>query len=143
MRSFAEMLGDVGDPGVGVTHTPNFQPSPNSEPVGALTGAPPRTRAYQARVIPAAAVGQDAPTQIVFASRENRIALLLAPTVGFTIYVGDEGVTPNTGFPLPAGQPWEVPLVGRQALYAVTDSPVFLRLGVQVSTVLLADRERK
>lgn len=146
MRSFEDMIGNTGAPGMpGVRATPGFEPTPNSEPTGALTGAPPRSRAFQARVIPATAVGVNSqtPTRIAMATRENRIAILLAPAVGFTVYVGESGVTPQTGLPLPAGLPYEVLLVGNQELFAVTDAPVFIMVGVQISSVLLADRERK
>lgn len=146
MRSFDEMLGNTGSPGIpGTRATPGFEPTPNSEPTGALTGAPPRSRGFQARVIPATAVGvnRQTPTQIAMATRENRIVILLAPAVGFTVYIGESGVTPGIGLPLPAGLPYEYLLVGNQELFAVTDAPVFVQVGVQISSVLLADRERK
>lgn len=147
MRSFEEMLGDTGAPSIsaGVRATPGFEPTPNSEPTGSLTGAPPRSRAFQARVIPNSAVGvrRATPTQLAPATRENRIVNILAPAVGFTVYIGEAGVTPGTGFPVPPGVPYDYLLVGNQELFAVTDAPVYLQVGVQISSVLLADRERK
>lgn len=129
----------------GARATPGYQPTPNNEPLGALTGAPVRTilRSYQ--VIPASAVGVNGneATQIVPPTAANRLIVLLAPLVNFRIYVGESGVTPKTGFALPAGQPYDVILPGLQGLFAVTDAPVYLQLQVQISPILAAEQQRK
>jgi hypothetical protein len=138
-----------GGPGLGLIPgarvTPAFQPTPNSEPLGALTGAPVRTilRSYQ--IIPSSAVGArgNEATLIVPETAANRVIILLAPTVNFRIYVGDSGVNPGIGFALPPGQPYETILPGLQGLYAVTDAPVFLRLQVQIAPILYAEQQRK
>ncbi|OHD23639.1 MAG: hypothetical protein A2Y38_01420 [Spirochaetes bacterium GWB1_59_5] len=138
----------VGNPAPGfpgVRTTPGFEPAPNAEPLGALTGAPPRTKFYSRPVIPAVAVGVggNEATQIVDGTAANRVAVLLAPDVGFTIFIGPSGVSPATGLALPPGQPYEAILVGLQDLYAVSNAPVWLPLQVQVAPVLMAERERK
>jgi hypothetical protein len=153
MRSFGDMLGrghggggsDLANPAPGlpgVRATPNvYEPAPNAEPVGANTGAPPQTQ-FTSRLVVPASVGKG-PTQLVGPSPENRVALITAPAVGFTVYIGDASVTPDTGLPLTPGIPVEALLVGLQPLYAVTDAPVYLRVGLQISIVLAAERQRK
>lgn len=120
-------------------------PSPNSEPLGALTGAPPRTRFYSTNVIPSSAVGmsRQEPTRIVDGAAPNRVVILTAPIIGFTIYIGDASVTPQNGLALVGGLAYEAILPGLQDLYAVTDAPVYLPLQVQIAAVLLAERQRK
>lgn len=138
-----------GNPGplisAGVRATPAFQPTPNSEPLGALTGAPVRTifRSYQ--IIPASAVGAggNEAVLIVPPTAANRVISLLAPAVNFRIYIGDSGVTPQNGYALPPGQPYETVIPGLQDIYAVTDAPVFLRLQVQIAPILYAEQQRK
>jgi hypothetical protein len=129
----------------GARLTPTWQPTPNSEPAGALTGAPIRTifRSYQ--IIPASAVGVggNEATQIVPPTASNRLIVMLAPAVNFRIYIGESGVSPNTGFALPVGQPYDAILPGLQGLYAVTDAPVYLKLSVQISIILAAEQQRK
>lgn len=149
MRSFREMTGGgagpdaLGSPGLipGVRATPNvYEPVPNAEPAGANTGAPPRTRLYSRLVAPAST---RKPTLIVAGTPENRIAIITSPAIGFTVFVGDSaGVTPLDGLPLPPGLNYEIPLPGLQDLYAVTNSPAYVRVGVLVSIVLAAERQR-
>lgn len=149
MRTFGDMTGtgggNLGNPGAGipgVRATPNvYEPAPNAEPVGANTGAPPRTQFYSRLVVPA--VGAKEPTLLVAGTPENRVALITAPDVGFTVYIGDAGVSPLNGTPLTPGLNYEAILPGLQPLFAVTDAPVFLRVGVQVAIVLAAERQRK
>lgn len=138
----------LGDPGPligGSRHTPGYQPTPNSEPQGALTGAPVRTifRSYQ--IIPASAVGAtgNEATLIVPGTAGNRVISLLAPNVNFRIFIGDSGVTPLTGFALPPGQPYETVIPGLQDIFAVTDAPVYMRLQVQIASILFAEQQRK
>ncbi|MBV8721699.1 MAG: hypothetical protein JO277_06095 [Candidatus Eremiobacteraeota bacterium] len=138
----------VGNPGpgiVGVRATPAFTPTPNNEPMGALTGAPVRTTLRSYQIIPASAVGQGGreATLIVPPTASNRVAILLAPLVAFRIYIGGSGVTPQTGFALPQGQPYETILPGLQEIYAVTDAPIYLALQVQVAPILYAEQQRK
>jgi hypothetical protein len=155
MRSFGQMLGrghggggaDLGNPSPGiipgVRTTPNvYEPAPNAEPVGADTGAPPRTQFFSRLVVPASTTKDNA-TLLVLGTPENRVALITAPAVGFTVYIGDSGVSPDNGAPLTPGVPYEAILPGLQPLYAVTDAPVYLRVGVQVAIVLAAERQRK
>lgn len=136
--------GGISGPFAAVRQPQTLQPSPNSEPVGALTGAPPRTILRSVPIIPAAAVGVggNEATQIVPGTAPNRVVTLLAPFVNFRIYVGPSGVTPQTGFALPVGQPYVIELPGLQDLYAVTDAPVYLRVQVQIAVVLFAERQR-
>lgn len=143
------MAGGIGNPGpliaAGVRATPAFSPTPNSVPLGALTGAPVRTifRSYQ--IIPASAVGVggNEATLIVPPTAANRVISLLAPAVNFRIFIGDSGVSPGVGLALPAGQPYETIIPGLQGVYAVTDAPVFLVLQVQIAPILYAEQQRK
>lgn len=125
-------------PFVGTRVTPGYQPTPNSEPLGAETGAPVRPRYYSVAIRPGAA-----PTQIAPETRDNRIVTLLAPSVGFTVFIGDEGVSARIGYSMQGGVADDFPLVGFQALYAVTDAPVVLRVQVKIFPILLAERERR
>ncbi len=120
-----------------------------SRPLGWRTGAPPRTVLRATQVIPFAAVGKTAQgraqqaTQIVEADTASRSVVLTAPFVGFSIYVsGDSDVQPGNALRLPPGLPYEIPLVGHQGLFAVTDAPTYLTLNVQVAVYLIGDRER-
>lgn len=126
-----------GFPGVRVTPNQGYTPTPNSEPMGAETGTPVRTRWYSRPV----AVG--ASQIIVSGTRENKVALLTPPLVGFTFYVGEAGVTPDTGMALIPGQVTEFPMPGFQELWVVHDCPVSLRLQVQITPILAAERERR
>lgn len=148
MRSISDMLGTSGNvsggPALSVRATPGYQPAPNSEPLGAMTGAPPRTQFYSRPIIPASQLGAagGSPTLIVAGTAPNRVAILTAPLIGFTVYIGDAGVTPQNGLALTPGLNYEAVLVGLQELYAVTDAPVFVPLQIQVAPVLMAERER-
>jgi len=142
------MADGMGNPGPlipGTRATPGFRPTPNSEPLGALTGAPVRTifRSYQ--IIPASAVGSkgNEAVLIVPPTAANRVVSMLAPDVGFRIYIGESGVSPKTGFALPVGQPYEAVIPGLQGVYAVTDAPVYLTLQVQIAPILYAEQQRK
>lgn len=87
-------------------------------------------------------VGQ--PSCIVAGTRENRFITLTAPVVNFSIFIaGNEGVSLSNGIPLPPGLPYEVSLPGNQALFAVTDAPVYLRVRVQIAAALVGDLERR
>lgn len=149
MRNFGDIgrggeEGDLGSPGLvpGVRATPNrWEPTPNGEPAGANTGAPPRTRFFSMPVPPATSEG--APVQLVAPTPENRVVIITPPAVGFTIFVGDAGVSPKNGTALTPGLNYEVILPGLQALYAVTNAPVYLRVNVQVAIVLAAERQRE
>ncbi len=77
-------------------------------------------------------------------TRENRFVTLIAPAVGFTIYVGQtESVGVNNGLVLPPGQPYEISLPGKQALFLSSNAPVSLRVSVQIAAALAGDLERK
>ncbi len=130
---------DFGNPFVpGVRSTPGYQPTPNSEPMGSITGVPVRTRLYSVPLLPGSSV------QIVPPTRENRVALITTPAVGFTVYVAsDGGASADTGMALPAGQTTEVIIPGFQEIYAITDAPVTLRISIQIAPILLAERERR
>jgi hypothetical protein len=134
MADRASIGGSPGFPGARVN--PTWQPVPNSVPVGALTGAPVRTRFYSVQIPPSA-------TAIVQETPENRVAFLTAPLVGFRVYIGDAGVTTRRGLVLTPGLPYEALLVGGQDLWAVTDAPVLLTLNVQVSIIMAAEQQRR
>jgi hypothetical protein len=131
-------------PFAAVRQPQTLQPSPNSEPVGALTGAPVHTIFRSTPVIPASAVGTkgNEATLIVPPTAPNRVVTLLAPFVPFRIYIGGSGVSPQNGFALPVGQPYVAELPGLQGLYAVTDAPVYLTVQVQIALILFAERQR-
>lgn len=138
----------LGQPGPGAlaARSPSYQPVPNAVPAGANTGAPPRTKFYSRLVIPASAVGaagtNNVPTEIVPGTPENRIAYITAPSNSGTVYIGDASVTPQTGLPLVPGLPYPASLVGLQDLFAVTDAPTYVRVGVQVAIVLASEQAR-
>lgn len=129
------MSGPLGGLPVGFRATPNMQPAPNSVPVGALAGAPPRTKLYQQGITASAEL-------IVAGTAENRIVALTAPLVGWGIWIGGTGVTPKTGMQLPAGLAFDIPIIGLQELYAVTDAPITIPLQIMVSIILFAERQR-
>ena len=155
MRSLADILGEkgaaaFGDPGVGqalaaVSATPGSIAGAqvNSLPLGSLTGAPPQTQLRGYQIVPYGALGNgQQATRIVEPDLQNRVIILTAPFVAFSIWIGDSGVKPGD-FSLPPGLPYEVILPGRQPLYAVTDAPVYLPLRVQIASILMGERERK
>ena len=147
VRTFAELTAAManlkGSPGggldsshiIGVRTTPGYAPSPNSEALGSETGAPPRPR-YFSMAIPRGQTVLVAPP-----TRDNRVLFITAPNVGFTVFVGDDGLTTRNGFALLSGQQEEFPLVGFQGLYAMSNAPVLLRIQVAITTILLAERE--
>jgi hypothetical protein len=110
-------------------------------PFGSETGAPPFTRFRMYQVAPFG-FNLD-PTNIVEADRQARIVVLTAPLVGFTIYVGDPGVSPQNGFGIVPALPYEIIIPGNQNLYAITDAPVYVPLRVQISAVYVGGRERR
>ncbi len=125
----------AGNPFGGGRATPAFEPAPNSEPLGAKAGAPPRVRFFRAAIT-------DVAEEIVMGTSENRVVTLTAPAVGWSIYVGDQGVSPKTGMALPPGIPVTLQLVGLQSLRAVTDAPVPIPLQIVVAPILMAERQR-
>jgi hypothetical protein len=141
VRSFGDMGGGQAP---GTRATPQM-PTPNSEPLGSLTGAPPHVRFYSTSVIPYSAVGVKGtePTQIVPGTSPNRVVTLTAPLVMYTIYIGDSGVSPSNGLALTPGLSYDATLVGLQELFAVTDAPFYMRLQIQIAPILFAERERK
>lgn len=126
----------------GLRTSPGAVPGPQigSEPLGAQTGAPPRTQMLRVQVAPAS---QSEPTIIADAAPASRVVVLTAPFVNFTIFVGDANVQVNGGFALPVGLQYEFVLPGLQALYAITDAPVHLPLNVQIAAILVGDRQRR
>lgn len=148
-RSVSEMLGNrgLGTPATpGTRANPAWSPTPNAEPAGALTGAPPRTQSYSRQVVPYAAIAEGrvkAKTLLVVSEPTNRIAFLIGPAVGFSVFIGDASVTPANGFRIPAGQPFEYPLPGLQDLYAVTDAPCYVPVSIVISIILAAEQQRK
>lgn len=141
MRSFGEILGQPALDGVpgGVRAQPNVMPVPNTVPAGAQTGAPPRVQFFSRQVNPGSV---RKPTLIAAGTPENRVITITTPAVGFTVYLGDESVTTATGMGLPPGQTIDFPLVGLQAVYAVTDSPTYIPVQVCISIVLMAEQAR-
>jgi hypothetical protein len=118
-------------------NNPTWRPTPNSEPEGSMTGAPVRTVLRSVPLLPGVA------TIVASGTRENRVLLVTAPDVSFTVYLGDASVSPLTGYAIPAGQQIEVPLVGLQECWATTDAPVMLRVQIQISMILAAETERR
>lgn len=111
---------------------------PNSQPAGMLTGAPTRTQFLNVQITPGVA------TLIVPQTRENRFVTLLASISVFSIFIGDSaGISTLNGLALPNGLPFEVPLPGNQALYAVSDALVRLQLRVQIAPAITGDIERR
>lgn len=150
MRSMADILGapsDIGDAGVATAavNPPGGVGQVNSDPLGALTGAPPWARLNQVSVIPFVAVGTQGqvPTLIAARERQNRVIVVTAPLVGFSVFIGDSGVRPGYNFALPAGLPYDIIIPGGQELYAVTDAPTFLTVQVQDAPLLLGGTERR
>jgi hypothetical protein len=132
--------GEMGAPGVfpGTRVTPNYsQPTPNSEPLGSITGVPVRPRMYSVPVAPGAAM------QIIGETRENKIILLTPPDIGFTFFVGEGGVTPDVGMALLPGQSNELVVPGFMPVFAVHNCPFVLRINVFVGPILMAERERR
>jgi hypothetical protein len=81
---------------------------------------------------------------IVPATRENRFVTLTAPLILFSVYVnGEANFSTLSALSLPPGTAYEISLPGNQALYAVTDSPVFVSLRVQIASALAGDTERR
>jgi len=112
-------------------------PAPNSEPTGALNGVPPRTQLYRRGITQTA-------TQIVLGTPENRVVFLTAPVLAYTVWIGDSSVTPQLGIALTPGLTYDIPLIGLQELYAVSDAPMSrgIPLQIMVSIVLMAERQR-
>ena len=144
-RTFSELMAaSLRGGGLDAPHfssvrtTQGYTPAPNSEALGSETGAPPRPR-YFSMAIPS---GVDA-VLVAPPTRDNRVVFITSPNVGFTVFVGDDGLTVNNGFALTAGTQEEFPLVGFQGLYAITNAPVLLRVQVAITPILLAERERK
>jgi hypothetical protein len=139
MRTAAQVFGDPSTPTSVAAEAPARQPF--SVPLGHYTGAPPQTLLKNELVSPASGA---TPSCIVSATRENRFVTLTAPLVGFLIYVGDSsGASLTQGIALPPGIPYEITLPGNQALYAVTDAPVYLRVRIQVAAAISGDLERR
>ncbi|HEV3059577.1 MAG TPA: hypothetical protein VGY48_15110 [Vicinamibacterales bacterium] len=131
-------FGSLPVPGVGPARsTPAWQPTPNNAPEGSLTGAPVRT------ILKSVPLVVGALTVIAPGTRENRVLFITPPDVGFTVYVGDANVSPLTGCALPGGVTSEIPLVGFQEVYAVTDAPVLMRVQVMITSILAAETERR
>ncbi len=127
----------AGNPFGGGRATPGFEPSPNSEPLGAKQGVPPRVLF---RSLP---VTREA-SEVVLGTPENRVVTLTAPTLGgWRIAIGGApGLTFQNGNVLPPGIPVTLQLVGLQKLFAITDAPVPLPLQLVVAPILMAERQR-
>jgi len=131
--------GQLIDAGLG-TVSSGAQPAPNSEPLGARTGAPVRTALKVVQVAPSGSPGGT--TLVVEPTRESRVLTFVAPNVDFSIFIGDAGVQPS-GLGLPPGLPYDMVVPGLQPVYATTDAPVFLALRVQIAPILMGDTQRK
>lgn len=120
----------------------DFEPQPNSQPLGAVTGVPPATRVYGVQVS-----NRPGGVLLVGPDRASRSIRVTAPNVPFGVFVGvgagGGGDSPNiNGFPIAPLLPYEIILLGYQTVWAATNSPVFLQVLVQVSPLLIGDRER-
>lgn len=118
-----------------ISRTPGLEASPNSQPLGATTGAPVRTRLFPVPV-PSGGV------MLVGADRANRTVRIVAPAVQYGIFVGFGGAPSTRGTALPPGIPFEVILPGNQQLWASTNAPVYIQVFVEVAPLLVGDRER-
>lgn len=119
---------------------------PNTQALGANTGAPPRTRLLQVLIVPIVNnLGiRQIPTVVVPETRENRFVILTAPFTNFSIFInGEANFDVLSSLSLPPGLPYEISLPGNQALYAVTNSPVYLSLRVQIASAMSGDIERR
>lgn len=134
------LAGQLIDAGLG-TVSSGAAPAPNSEPLGARTGAPVRTALKSVQVAPAG--GPSGSTLVVEPTRESRVITFVAPLVDFSIFIGDAGVQPGGGLSLPPGLPYDIVLPGLQPLYAVTNAPVYLSLRVQIAPILIGDNQRR
>lgn len=110
--------------------------SPNSQPLGSTTGAPPRTKIFQIQVN---ATG----VQIAPPDKFNREIIITAPDVAFGIFVGIDGNPTAGGSPIPAGVPYEIDVPGFTSVWAATNAPVWIPIQVQIAPLLVGDRERR
>jgi len=140
-RSTFELLGEPSLRKEVAADNPHAQPGvqPNTRPLGFYTGAPPPTQLRRIQIAPSTLPA----VCITPITRENRFVTLTAPLVAFTIYIGGADVSAAGGTPLPPGIPYEVSLPGNQALYAISDAPIYLRLSVQIAAALSGDLERR
>lgn len=132
------MWGDPSTPASTAADRAVPRAQPFSVPLGAYTGAPPPTQLTNNIVSPGAIS-----TCIVPATRENRFVTLIAPLVAFTIYVGGNGVSLSQGVALTPGLPYEISLPGQQAIYAVSNCPISLKLQIQIAAAIAGDLERR
>lgn len=143
MRTFGQIAGvgggPMGAPPAGLRAQPNVVPVPNTVPAGVQTGAPPRVKFFSMLVAPAVT---RRPTLIAPGTPENRVVTLTPPNVAFMVFVGDADVMPANGMMLPAGVSFDIPLVGLQELWAITNAPVYLRVTGLISIVLMAEQGR-
>lgn len=119
---------------------------PGGVPLGHYTGAPPRTQLFQVNVTPivnALGVVQP-PTLIVPETTANRFVTLTAPLIAFAVLVSPAAdFKAASSFTLTVAIPYEISLPGNQALYAVTTSPVFVAIQVQIAAAIASDTERR
>jgi len=137
-----------GDPSLPATTAadPTLGRQPGGRPLGYYTGAPPRTQLFQINVTPQVnGLGVvQAPTPIVPATTQNRFVTLTAPLIAFAILVSPEAsFNALSSYVLPPGLPYEISLPGNEALYAVTTSPVFVALQIQIAPAIASDTERR
>jgi len=137
-----------GDPSLPATTAadPTLGRQPGGRPLGFYTGAPPRTQLTQVNVTPnvnALGVVQQ-PTLIVPPTTQNRFVTLTAPLLAFAILVSSEAsFNPFSSYTLPPGLPYEISLPGNEQLFAVTTSPVFVPLQIQIAPAIASDTERR
>ena len=120
----------------------DLEPQPNSQPLGAVTGVPPATRVYGVQV--SNRVGG---VMLVGPDRAGRSVRITTPDIAFGVFIGvgagGGGESPNPGgFPIAPAIPYEIILSGYQTIWAITNSPVFVQVLVQVAPLLIGDRER-
>ena len=143
MRGNGNTLGQAGE--ALLSATPDGRQA-NSQGLGSALGAPMRTEFATYPIIPIAQLtGNNNPVQVVPATRPSKLVTFMAPDVDFLIYIGGPGVRGGgiDGMALPPGVSYSVPIAGNQPIYAVTDSPVPLRLRVQIAPLLGGDTERQ
>lgn len=119
---------------------------PGGRPLGFYTGAPPRTQLFQVNITPQVnGLGVPQPaTLVVPETRENRFVTVTAPSIAFAVLVCPSATfNPLSSFVLPPGVAYEISLPGLEALYAVTTSPVFVPIQIQIAPAIAADTERR
>ena len=110
--------------------------TPNSQALGAVTGAPARPQLFQMQV-------SSAGVRLVAPDKQSRSIVVTAPAVNFGIFLSLTGRPDVRGFPIPPLIPYELIVPGFQELWAATNAPVWVPVLVQEAPLLIGNRERR